>query len=97
MFPALGGTSRWDIAAGQALIESVGGRLTDRHGNLYTYDPDAPYPHGEFCKVPFKSSHFSNFTEVLFRCLSGHENMGGVVASRVPDVHEKIIEMTSHL
>ena len=34
------GTKRWDTAAGEALLLELGGRLTDRHGALYTYDFD---------------------------------------------------------
>lgn len=40
LFPR-SGTSRWDAAAAQALLEATGGSLTDRFGGRIPYDPTA--------------------------------------------------------
>ena len=34
------GTSKWDTCAGEALLEAVGGTLTDVCGNYYQYGAD---------------------------------------------------------
>ena len=31
-------TRKWDICAVEPLLEGLGGKLTDTHGNAYTYD-----------------------------------------------------------
>jgi len=33
------GTKKWDSCAPEAVLHAVGGRLTDVHGNTYTYEP----------------------------------------------------------
>lgn len=37
------GCKKWDTCAPEALLHAVGGRLTDVHGNLYTYDKDVKH------------------------------------------------------
>lgn len=36
------GTCKWDTCAGEALLEAVGGRLTDVCGKTYEYHADVP-------------------------------------------------------
>ncbi|KAF0717628.1 Aste57867_2191 [Aphanomyces stellatus] len=36
-------TKRWDTCVGEAFVTVFGGRVTDRHGHLYVYDPAADY------------------------------------------------------
>ncbi len=33
-----GPTMEWDTAAGQALVQAAGGKVTDAHGNIFTYN-----------------------------------------------------------
>jgi 3'-phosphoadenosine 5'-phosphosulfate (PAPS) 3'-phosphatase len=35
-----GGTSRWDVAAPDALLRQLGGKITDKHGNFLDYSKD---------------------------------------------------------
>lgn len=37
------GTKRWDICAPEAILNAVGGKLTDMHGREYSYDKDTPH------------------------------------------------------
>jgi 3'(2'), 5'-bisphosphate nucleotidase len=34
------GCKKWDTCAPEAVLHAIGGRLTDVHGNFYTYEPD---------------------------------------------------------
>jgi 3'(2'), 5'-bisphosphate nucleotidase len=38
VYPRLGPTSEWDTAAAQAILESAGGRMIDRHGEPLRYN-----------------------------------------------------------
>lgn len=38
---ASAGCKRWDTCAGEAILEALGGKLTDVFGNLVTYDFEA--------------------------------------------------------
>lgn len=38
LFPS-SGCSKWDTCAPEAVLHAAGGRLTDVHGNTYTYEP----------------------------------------------------------
>lgn len=40
IFPKFGTTMEWDIAAGHAIINAAGGRVTDMKGNEIIYDKD---------------------------------------------------------
>jgi len=33
------GCKKWDTCAPEAVLHAIGGRLTDVHGNMYTYEP----------------------------------------------------------
>lgn len=37
------GTKRWDICAPEAILNAVGGKLTDMHGEDYSYAKDTPH------------------------------------------------------
>ncbi len=41
IYPRLGLTSQWDIAAGQCVVEQAGGCVIDTHGNTLVYDRKA--------------------------------------------------------
>lgn len=41
LYPRLGLTSQWDTAAGDALLQAAGGRVTDMQGRALTYGPRA--------------------------------------------------------
>lgn len=46
IYPRLGRTMEWDIAAGHAVLSAAGGKLTDLHGNLLRYGkPGFENPH----------------------------------------------------
>lgn len=47
IYPRLGPTSQWDIAAGQAVLEGAGGRVCTLDGESLRYDPRADFlnPH----------------------------------------------------
>ncbi len=38
IYPRLAPTMEWDTAAGQAIVEAAGGRVTDRAGNIFSYN-----------------------------------------------------------
>ena len=38
LYPRLSTIKKWDIAAGHALIKSVGGTIIEKNGKDYTYD-----------------------------------------------------------
>ena len=48
LYPRLGTTSQWDIAAGNAILTAAGGRVLDLDGNLLGYGagkgPAGPHP-----------------------------------------------------
>ncbi|KAL1110277.1 hypothetical protein AAG570_008354 [Ranatra chinensis] len=37
------GCKRWDTCAPEAILTAIGGKLTDVHGNLYSYSKSTPY------------------------------------------------------
>ena len=47
IYSRLGPTYQWDIAAGQAVVESAGGVVNDLSGNplSYKFDPELKNPH----------------------------------------------------
>ena len=46
MYPRIGRTMEWDVAAGQAVLEAAGGRVTDLEGNVLRYGkPGFANPH----------------------------------------------------
>ena len=47
IYSRLGPTYQWDIAAGQAVVESAGGVVNDLSGNplSYKFDPQLKNPH----------------------------------------------------
>jgi 3'(2'), 5'-bisphosphate nucleotidase len=38
LYPRFGATSEWDTAAGQAVLEAAGGRVTDLQGQVLRYN-----------------------------------------------------------
>lgn len=44
-----GPTMEWDTAAGQAIVEAAGGRVTGRNGDLFTYNKPSPLNSSFIC------------------------------------------------
>lgn len=40
IYPRLGPTSEWDVAAGHCIVEAAGGRVTDLHGRPLSYNKE---------------------------------------------------------
>lgn len=38
------GCKKWDTCAPEAVLSAVGGKLTDMHGNMYSYQKDVEHP-----------------------------------------------------
>lgn len=60
---ASAGCKKWDTCAPEAILTAMGGRLTDIHGNPYSYASDEEHPNNRGVLAAAKSDDHKWFVE----------------------------------